>query len=136
MPPQVSTDSNCVVDAVDSVSVPSAPADTVATSCAVTAPSPSTSSVQAVSASQAALSSRQWALRGRRSTATDRRCSHVDASSDISALAQVQSAYYKRQLEIAELQHKMFEAQHRQTMATLDLQHQYYASKLRKITEA
>jgi hypothetical protein len=37
-------------------------------------------------------------------------------SSEISAVAQAQAAYYKHKLEIAELQNEMFAAQHLQTI--------------------
>jgi len=50
-------------------------------------------------------------------------------------MAQAQTAYYKRQLEIAELQHEMFVAQHSQAMAKLALQQKYNAAKLREIGE-
>lgn len=115
--------------ALDASSVPSM-------SAMVSAPTPSTSLDQSASVPVSASSHRQWASRGRRtSAAAARRRTHVDTSSDISAVAQAQAAYYKRQLEIAELQHQMFAAQHLQKMATLQVQHKYYAAKLCRLEE-
>lgn len=114
MSPSLAVD-DAVVPVTATTSAPAAAAVTVA-------PTPSTSQ-------------RQWASRSRRTAAAGRRRSPSDTSSDIAALAVAQATYYKRQLEIAELQHEMFAAQHSQTMATLAVQQQYYAAKLRKIAE-
>jgi len=111
--------------------------ETISSATAVESITPLPSAPPAA-ATVATSSHRQWASasRGRHTTAASRRRSHTaEASSEISALAQAQTAYYKRQLEIAELQHEMFVAQHSQTMAKLALQQKYIAAKLRKIGE-
>jgi len=80
---------------------------------------------------------RQWSSSSHRSGAgtAGHRSSHADTRDDISAQVQAQTAYYKRQLEITEQQHQMFREHNQKSMQLLELQEQYYAAKLRKITD-
>jgi hypothetical protein len=128
--------SSSVVSPITGTAVSSAA--TVVMTSVGTVPTLSTSSGPSVSVPQMTTSShRQWASRSRHTSAaaTVRRRTQADTSSEISAVAQAQAAYYKRKLEIAELQNEMFAAQHLQTMATLQVQQQYYSAKLCKLGE-
>ena len=67
--------------------------------------------------------------------AVDRRRSQSSATEEISSLAKLQSAYYKRKLEMKEEQHALYIKEHERKAKVYDLQEQYYAAKLRKLAE-
>lgn len=100
-------------------------------------PVPSTSHATAVP-SATTQSHRQWsrsARTSRRPNAVDRRRSQSSATEEISSLAKLQSAYYKRKLEMKEEQHALYIKEHERKAKVYDLQEQYYAAKLRKLAE-
>lgn len=94
------------------------------------------SSTDLVTAAVQPPSHRQWSRSARhRLSGVDRRRQQSSAADDIASLANVQSKYFTRKLEMEEEQHAFFLKEYDKKMKVLDLQEQYYAAKLHKLTE-
>lgn len=80
-------------------------------------------------------SHRQWARRKKVNTAATRTAQRSQATDDISALAQSKAAYCREKLGMKRQQHELYLREHEKKMKVLDLKEQWFAAKLKKLTE-